>query len=169
MDDIARALNKAKSTLYLYFDSKEKVFQAVLEIEGELLVQKVETAIAHEATPQAKLRAYALTRFLGIKKLTNFYRSLSYEYQENYKFIEQFRKKFDKYEMDLIKHILQQGNDADIFAVADPETTAAALVMALKGLEYPLAIKEKSVRKLEHKITIMLDVLLNGILRRQVV
>ncbi len=37
MEDIAMALRKGKSSLYYYFKNKEEIFQAVIELESELL------------------------------------------------------------------------------------------------------------------------------------
>lgn len=62
MDDVARAAELSKGTLYLYFKNKEDLYLAVLARGMEILKDKFESAVAAEETGLAKIaslgRAY---------------------------------------------------------------------------------------------------------------
>jgi AcrR family transcriptional regulator len=164
MEEIAKAMRKAKSSLYYYFQSKEEIFQTVLEQEANVLRTKIEKAISQENTPQGKLRAYVLTRMRGLKQLANFYSALKDEYLENYKFIEKFRKKYDEEEVEAISKILKEGMDMGIFDIKDLEMTTIAILIALKGFES--WVFQGNTKWTEKDIDNLLDVLFHGIVKK---
>ncbi|CUT00104.1 TetR/AcrR family transcriptional regulator [Candidatus Chrysopegis kryptomonas] len=164
MDEIAKAIKKAKSSLYYYFQSKEEVFQAVIEQEADLLREKIEKAMSQEDTPQGKLRAYVITRMKALRQLANFYSALKDEYLENFKFIEKFRRKYDEEEIQTISKILSDGVKRGVFNVKDVEMTALAILIALKGFES--WIFQGNIRWSEKDIDNLLDVLFYGIVKK---
>ncbi len=164
MDEIAKAVKKAKSSLYYYFQSKEEVFQAVIEQEANVLRDKIEKAISQEETPQDKLRAYVITRMKALKQLANFYSALKDEYLENFKFIEKFRRKYDEEEIQTISKILSEGVEKGVFYVKDVEMTALAILIALKGFEW--WIFQGNMKWSEKDIDNLLDVLFYGIVKK---
>jgi AcrR family transcriptional regulator len=56
MDEIAQAAGVAKGTLYLYFQSKDELIQALLSQVGEAMVLDLEDIFARPAPPPEKLR-----------------------------------------------------------------------------------------------------------------
>ncbi|MGQ9688179.1 MAG: TetR/AcrR family transcriptional regulator [Desulfobaccales bacterium] len=56
MDDIAQAAGVAKGTLYLYFQSKDELIQALLSQVGEALAQEVEAILAQALPASEKLK-----------------------------------------------------------------------------------------------------------------
>lgn len=164
MEEIAKAAKKAKSSLYYYFQSKEEVFQAVIEREAKVLREKIEKAMTQEETPQAKLRAYIITRMKALKQLANFYSALKDEYLENYKFIEKFRKKYDEEETSAITEILKAGIEKGIFKVKDIEMTTLAILIALKGFES--WVLQGNTKWSEKDIDNLLDILFYGIIKK---
>ncbi|WP_332911796.1 hypothetical protein [Algoriphagus boritolerans] len=93
-----------------------------------------------------------------INKLTNLYSALKDEYLEHYSFIENVRVKYDTEEVNTIKGILKTGVEEGDFKIEDINLTAFALVTALKGLEYPLFIKN-NYAKTENRFEGLLNVL----------
>ncbi|MCS7228918.1 MAG: TetR/AcrR family transcriptional regulator [Candidatus Kryptonium sp.] len=164
MEEIAKAVKKAKSSLYYYFQSKEEVFQAVIEQEAQVLREKIEKAISQENTPQGKLRSYIITRMKALKHLANFYSALKDEYLENYKFIEKFRKKYDEEETNAICEILKEGIAKGIFEVKDIEMTTLAILITLKGFES--WVFQGNTRWTEKDIDNLLDILFYGIIKK---
>lgn len=164
MEEIAKAMKKAKSSLYYYFQSKEEIFHMVLEQEANVLREKIEKAVGQEDTPQGKLRAYILTRMRGLKQLANFYSALKDEYLENYKFIERLRKKYDEEEAEMISKILKEGINKGIFEIKDLDMTTLAILIALKGFE--VWIFQGNTRWTEKDIDNLLDILLYGIVKK---
>lgn len=165
MDEIAQAARKGKSSIYHYFKSKEDIFKAIVKKESDVLSAAIAKAINTETTSENKIRAYVLTRMKVINNLTNLYSALKDEYLEHYSFIENVRVKYDTEEVNTIKGILKTGVEEGDFKIEDINLTAFALVTALKGLEYPLFIKN-NYAKTEKRFEGLLNVLFYGIIVR---
>ncbi|NOZ04274.1 MAG: TetR/AcrR family transcriptional regulator [FCB group bacterium] len=162
MDEIAKTARIGKSTLYYYFKSKEDIFAAVIRKESRILKSKLEENIARAANPREKLSAYVLTRMKHLKELSNYYSSLTDEYPEHYSFVERTREDFTKYEIDTLKTILAEGIEKGVFQIADVDTAAQAIVITMKGLEYPLLLQEDA-GNMEDTIHNLLNILFKGI------
>jgi AcrR family transcriptional regulator len=55
MEEIAAVAGVAKGTLYLYFESKDDLIQALITLVGENILQDVEAALRDPGTPPEKL------------------------------------------------------------------------------------------------------------------
>jgi len=165
MDEIARTARKGKSSLYHYFKSKEEVFQAVIEQEAAEVMAEIFRAVQQEKKPQEKLRAYVITRMQAFKRVANLFTAFKDEYLESYGFIERMRKSYDRYEIETITSILQNGIKNGVFAVNNLELTAYAIFTAAKGLEYSWAL-EPNTGKIETNIKSLLDILFHGIVKK---
>ncbi|HHT49476.1 MAG TPA: TetR/AcrR family transcriptional regulator [Firmicutes bacterium] len=165
MDEIARAARKGKSSLYHYFKSKEEVFQEVIEDEAAEVKTEISRAVAAEKNPQAKFRAYVITRMTAFNRVANLFSAFKDEYLESYSFIEQLRQSYNRYEIETITSILQEGIEQKIFVVKDLELTAYTIFIAAKGLEYSWAL-EPDLKKVETNIDKMLDILFYGLVRK---
>jgi AcrR family transcriptional regulator len=60
MDEIAQAARVAKGTIYLYFQSKDELIQALLSQVGEAMALDLESILAKPDSPQEKLRQVAI-------------------------------------------------------------------------------------------------------------
>lgn len=165
IDEIAQSLRMGKSSLYYHFKNKEDIFRAVLEKEADILHARIRTAISAVASPEEKLKAFAVTRIKCRQELANINSIFHDDHLHPYHFVRAIRKEHDRRELAIIKDILQEGLDTRAFAMKDVELTAQAIITALKGLEYEWSIQqggeavEENVDKLHH-------VLLHGILRK---
>jgi AcrR family transcriptional regulator len=56
MEEIAAAAGVAKGTLYLYFQSKDNLIQALLTMVGENILRDLETTLQAAGTPPEKLK-----------------------------------------------------------------------------------------------------------------
>jgi hypothetical protein len=65
----------------------------------------------------------------------------------------------------MISGIIEEGIQQGYFVTKDIQLTAYAIILAMKGFEYPFS-KEKDVRKLEADIDQLLEVLFYGLLKR---
>jgi AcrR family transcriptional regulator len=163
MDEIAKMARMGKATLYYYFKSKEEIFAEVIRKESLVLKQKLAEEIARAKSPQDKIRAYVLTRMIYLKDLSNYYTTLTDEYLEHYSFVEKERKEFTEHEIDTLEEILSQGVEQSVFEMEDIRLTARMIAIALKGLEYPLIVENKSGDNMEVEINQMLDILFKGL------
>lgn len=165
MVDIADALYKAKSSLYHYFKSKEEILKAVVEKEGEIFKGKLMEVLNSTDNPMEKLILYTKTRMKTFNSLANFYSAFKDDYLSNYAFIQNLRKDYDRFEFETIKNILEEGNQRGIFNVEDTSLTSWAIIIAMKGLEYPWALRVDP-EKIDKDIDILLNVLFYGIVKR---
>lgn len=165
MDEIAQSAHRAKSSIYHYFASKEEIFKAIVEKEGNLFKEEIIKAVDRENTSREKIRAYIITRMHTINQLANFYSALKDEYLKQHDFIEELRENYDKEEIRIMKTILSEGCERGIFEIKDIDVTATTIVTSLKGMEYSW-INEKDVSKAEKDINNLLEILFNGIVKR---
>ncbi len=165
MEEIAQAARKGKSSIYHHFNSKEDIFNAVVEKETSALHLALKEAVNASITPEDKLKAYIQTRMDTIGNLANLYSALTDEYLDHLSFIERIRSNFDNKEINMIKEILVEGVNKDNFVVEDFEITAFGIITALKGLEYPIFIKKEYV-DFERKFDGLLNILFHGILKK---
>ncbi len=162
MDEIAKSTHLAKSSLYYYFRSKEKIFEAILEQEMQTLMADVSQAVMAENSPPEKLRAFFRSRLHAMQNATNFYRAIMDEYFEYYLYIEGLRKSFDAQEMKIIAGILKEGIKTGVFAIDHVKSTMVAFRAALRGIEYYYLIVEKKFKKIEEIQDLILRTLFNG-------
>jgi len=165
MDDIARALGKAKSSIYYYFSDKEELFQAVADVEIGKGKEELVKVAAMQAPAREKFAAYVMARMSVIQSLASYYPTLAEEYFENYRLIEKLRAEIDREELSIIGSILKDGVRQNLFSVQNVSLTASNILKVLKGMEYSY-LKEKDSRKLKKEINNLAAILLDGLLKR---
>ncbi|HKJ79968.1 MAG TPA: TetR/AcrR family transcriptional regulator [Prolixibacteraceae bacterium] len=163
MDEIAYAARKGKSSLYYYFSSKEEVFQAVVEKEAAILRAEINSKINECNSAMEKLNVYIHVRMEGFKNWGNFYDALKDEYLSDLDFIDKIRVKYDNNEIEFISEIIQEGIASKEFKNLNVRITAKTVLIAMKGLEFPLlsadAISDNSMKEIDN----MLEILFHGI------
>ncbi len=166
MDEIARAAHVAKSSIYHYFTSKEKIFEAIIEQETQTFLMDLRQAVKGEKSSQDKLRAYFNIRLLAMQKTTNIYSAMHDKYFEHYAFIEKVRRKLDAQEMEFLKGILEEGIRTGEFASDDLDIIMVGFHAILRGIEYYYLAVEKRIDKIAEIQAALLRVLFNGIVKR---
>jgi AcrR family transcriptional regulator len=166
MDEIARALKMGKSSIYYYFRSKEEIFEAVVLHEAMILRNELTTAIKSVDSPIEKMRNYLFVKMRAFEKLSNYYNAIFDKNLDHFEFIETIRSRFDREELAILRLILYHGARERVFNIRNSEYTAIAVQTTMKGIEVPLFWKRKE-ENIEERINAVLDVLFNGILRKQ--
>ncbi len=164
MDEIAAAAGKGKSTLYHYFKSKEEVFAAVIEKEGNTMFKELNKIITANIDCKLKLKKYIITRMSLIDELSNLYSAIKLDYLNHFNFIQKYREKYDEYEILFIEQILQDGINKKEFNINEDDTKmyAYGIATALKGLEIPFFLENK-YSKLNSRLDSMLNILIYGL------
>ena len=162
MEDIAKAANKGKSSLYYYFESKEQVFAAVIRYEIQCLKATIIEVVEKETEPRNKLRKFVNTRLNYLNEKADQYIAIKDEHLKHYAFIENLTMDYSNWEVSTIKTILEYGQVKGIFEVTSLKTHSKAIFFALKGLEYPwtLNLPRKEIAK---SVDVLIDILLKGI------
>lgn len=165
MDEIALATRKGKSSIYYYFESKEEIFQAVVEKEASLLKTELHEAISQIEDPLEKLKTYILVRMRALSKLANFYDALKNDYLSHLEFINVIRKKYDDDEIATVEAILGKGIENGEFIIDSPHLASIAIVTAMKGLEIPILV-EANNDDVEKRIDNLVNILFYGLVKR---
>ena len=134
MADIAKAANKSRRTVYTYFQSKEELLEASIEME----VRKISAAVTNVATSglpaDKKIIKLIFVRLQSTRSIVKRNSCLHSEYTL---IIEHIRKKFDAKEIALFRHIIAEGKTLGLFDIKSPDLAARFLHFCLKGIEMP--------------------------------
>lgn len=166
MDEIARAAGKKKSALYYYFNSKEAVFQAVLEREAD----EFRTSIRREVlvmnfSPADKLRAYVQRRLAFLSRFGNYYAFVMNREAYAYTSLERVRQRFDREEEALLAQLAEEGIQQGVFRLTDQHFAARSLLTIIKGFELAVFVSRIiDIEELEQRVDELLDILLYGLL-----
>jgi AcrR family transcriptional regulator len=165
MDDIAKSVDKKRSTIYYYFKNKDEVFNAVVEYEANILKTELLDAVANVDEPMAKVRNYLVTRMHVYKRVDNFYKAITNNRLLHLSYIEEIRRTYEQQEIGLLSRILDEGIEKGQIHISDSGLAAMAIVTALKGLEMHLFNNEE--HSLDKKLEQLLDLLFFGIASRE--
>ena len=165
MEEIARALRKGKSSIYYYFESKEKIFEAVIDHEAQVLKDELSKVIKSTDDPEHILRRYVKVRMSSFEKLSNYYNAIFNSDLDHFDFIEKQREKYDRMEIAFIRYVLWRGARSGHFNLDNTGLSALAVQTALKGLELPLFWQKRSYG-LDARLDAIIDILFYGIVRK---
>ncbi len=137
MSDIAAEAKKSRRTVYTYFQSKEELMVASIEME----VQKISSALTKVAmsklTPDKKILRLIFVRLSSTRSIVRRNKGLSSEFFNNVWIIDHIRKAFDSKEIALFRTIISEGKQQGYFNVESPDLAARFLHFCLKGIELP--------------------------------
>ncbi len=167
LDDIAREARKGKSTIYYYFKSKDDIFKAVIDAEAEIRAKTIDDQISTIDDPQQKLKTYIYVRMLTLKKVGNYYEAIKNDLLDNLYFVNSLRTNHFDAEINLVKELLLEGIEKDVYTIQNPELTAKTIVTLLQGFEVPLILKNLSDEELQKSVDEMLNILFFGIVTKK--
>lgn len=76
MDDVAKAIGKARSSLYYYYKSKDEILEAVMDAEIREMLTAMATATKIASTTAKKIHAFYLTKLRILRDKRSFYGAL---------------------------------------------------------------------------------------------
>ena len=164
-EEIAKTLNKTKSSLYHYFANREELISSVIHYEGEQIKQAILEAINEESEPKKKLQAFFLIRIKKISKLWDFYKGVIEEYFLRYSFIMLALDDYNREEQKIIETIMRDGVEQGSFILSDVPLTSRALIKMMKGFDFFMFQGEK-FKQIEAEITEGIRVFLNGMTKK---
>ena len=137
MNDIAVASKKGRRTLYTYFNSKEEIYEAVVESELELLSETMKNVANKPTEPGPKLMEMIYTHLDMVKEIVYRNGTMRADFFRDIWQVEKVRKQFDNTEIKLFKTVLQEGVEKGVFSLDDLEITAQIIHYCVKGIEAP--------------------------------
>lgn len=137
MNDIAEASKKGRRTLYTYFSNKEDIYKAVIDKELDSIYERLNTVSIQKTEPDVKLTNLILTHLDAVKDVVDRNGSLRADFFHDIYEVERKRRKIDVKEIGLIRSIISEGIEKNIFKRMDVELSSMIIFYAIKGLEVP--------------------------------
>lgn len=162
MNDIAEASQKGRRTLYTYFNNKEEIFKAVINKELDYLLEQLTRTSLEVCEPDEKLRRLIITHLDAIKYIVNRNGSLSADFFRDIYEVERARRKIDLAEIQIIRHVLQEGINKKIFRRMDLDLSSVVIFHAIKGLEVPY-IRKNLTKTFEANKNNIIEFIFDGI------
>jgi AcrR family transcriptional regulator len=170
MEEIAAAAGVAKGTLYLYFQSKDDLIQALITQVGENILQDLEAALQAPGTPPEKLvrMVSVLLEYLNRDRLLFpiYARELLRGEQESR---EGFRRDYQELEerfVTLVTGLFAEGIAAGQFIPANPRL----LTFLIRGLVRATGYYQKAEGRAEaaqEALPVILTLLSSGVVREK--
>ena len=169
MGDIARSMGKAKSSLYYYYPSKEDIFEAVLHLEMDELLDQIQQSIRHATSSKDKLTIYCRCRLIKLNELCNLSDALKSdmgELHELHCIMQNLKRQFDTTHVGLVREILEEGVSNGEFKKINKdniELVAYLMVSSFRGLAAPLMVAQGLSPRLDLQIDSIVDIMVDGI------
>ncbi len=146
MEDIARASQKAKGSIYYYFKDKESLFYEV--VDKELLHLRRELALVvtdPNKNAAEKFKSYLMLRMEILKESPNYRETLNADFHDHFGFVDTLRHALDRWEKEQFKRIINQGVSDGLFIDQGDKADILldVFLMILKGLEVSYFIQNK--------------------------
>jgi AcrR family transcriptional regulator len=170
IDDIAKAIGKARSSLYYYYKTKEEILDAVIEAEIRELMNAIAAATSQALTAEEKIKAFFLTELQIVLEKRGFFNSLDEEmnageisvYQKNKLAVHQ---QILKQEGALLSQIITEGSgrgELTELSRIDQEHLVFVLVSSLHGIKREIVIRN-DFSNMESSVQILVRFLINGL------
>ena len=141
MQDIARAVGKGRSTLYIYFKDKEAIFNAIIEEEILDYIANLSTELAKHDSAIEKLRAYVKIKFDFRHAKAAEYLMLTQEMVRQPDILMKMRVFSDPPETEHLAQIIRLGIKNENFAALSDEQIVIAsrlIISSLNGISTDL-------------------------------
>ena len=152
MEDVAREAGKGKSTLYYYYQSKEEIFDTVVIVEFEKILQRAKELAQETETAKERLIKYIVESINEMKSRISTYTIIREEIKRNQKFIKKLRDMFQAKEEKYIQEILKFGMENKEFTfINKSEITIAARTITgmIHALELYLLLENDDTAQID--------------------
>jgi AcrR family transcriptional regulator len=166
VDEIARTAHKAKGSVYYYYKSKEDLFLAVVTQEINVLKSALTRVIVDSQDATGMIRNYLLNRMTLMKDAVNYHESLKADFVDDFGFLSECLADFTRFEIELMKAVLDSGVRENAFQIRDTQATAQVIILAMKAIEIPFYHQHK-IAEYEQTIVELLDILIKGLEKRE--
>jgi AcrR family transcriptional regulator len=166
MNDIAEASKKGRRTLYTYFNNKEEIYKAVIDKELDSILEKLTIVSTQKTEPDVKLTNHILAHLDAVKDVVNRNGSLRADFFHDIYEVERKRRKIDVMEIALIRSIISEGIEKNIFNRIDPDLSSIIIFYSIKGLEVPY-IRQNISSEFEKNKNSIVEFVFTGIKKRR--
>jgi AcrR family transcriptional regulator len=170
IDDIAKAIGKARSSLYYYYKTREEILEAVIAAEILELMTTVTLAVNKAASAEEKIKTFFLTRLQLVFEKRGFFNSLDEGidvaeisgYQKA-----KFAIHLDIWQREgaLLGQIITEGirhGELTVLNSKDQEDLIFVLLSSLRGLKHEM-LKRNDFSNVETSVRVLISSLIHGL------
>jgi AcrR family transcriptional regulator len=165
IDDITKAAGVSKATTYKYYKNKTEIYNEVVLMEAEQLLDAIREAVDAEPSLDGKFKAYLLIRMEKIQDLSNFYRVTQ---DSGADFWPQMAKQgswFLDEETAIIRKIMEQGVSQGELNIERLDLSAHITAVTMRSIEFPWSLEARGITA-PIFADVIIDMLYNGIRKR---
>lgn len=134
VNDIAKAAGKAKSSLYHYFESKEKIFVEIVRREMDIIITQSCLEAVRQNNPIDKMHAFVFSGLGSLSKVSREYGdTVISEFFDFLPLIKELMKDHANAQIEFIKSIIDEGVGKGIFETDNSHESACAFGFAFIG------------------------------------
>ena len=170
IDDIAKAIGKARSSLYYYYKTKEEILEAVIAADIAELMTAITFAVTRASSAEEKIKAFFRTKLQIILEKRAFFNSLDEGmdpaelsgYQKTKLAVHQ---QIRQQEGELLGQIITEGIEHGELARLghkDQENLVFVLLSSLQGLKREMVI-QNDFSNIESSVQILVHSLIHGL------
>ncbi len=164
-DDIARAAKVSKATIYKHYRNKSDIFDEVVKLEAQQLLDAIREATAREESMAGKMKAHVVSRMDTVCNLINLYRVTQETWGDFWPHLADMNDWLMIEEIALLTETMKEGVSLGEFEINRIDFAAYMAVVAFKSIEFPWTMHKYGVTPAEYA-DMMVDMLLNGIRKR---
>jgi len=168
-DDLAREAGIGRRTIYVHFTSKEEIFLASIDRVVERMVDELKRVLYSGGAADERLKRMLVARILSrFDSVHDYHQSLDDMFSALRGAYLERRERYMELELEAFAVVLDEGRQAGLWTNPDSRAIAATLLHATNGLlPYSLTGRELGSRpEVERKITLVAELLLDGLRRR---
>ncbi|MDC1106659.1 TetR/AcrR family transcriptional regulator [Prolixibacteraceae bacterium] len=147
MSSIAKEACVGRRTLYMYFSSKEELYDRVVGYEVGIIYDAIKDVFdASDLSPTVEvIRSYVYVRFEAFKELICKNPSIRHDFIYNLSRVDCVRKEFNDNELELLKCLVaRELKKASCFCHEKIESMSLLIHIMLVGMEVPIIIRDFS-------------------------
>lgn len=134
MEDIARAVGKSRSTLYLYYKDKDAIFGAIVEREINAYLAELTAKVPQHHSAVERLRAYFRIKFNFRYAKATEYLIMNQEMAQQPEMVDRMRIYTDPPETEYLMGIIRYGMATDEFVTLPDEQIRLITTMMISAL-----------------------------------
>jgi TetR/AcrR family transcriptional regulator len=170
MDEIAADVGMAKPSLYYYYDTKERLFSAVVGLEQEHFAADIDALLKRRIAATQKLKEYVGIRMKLFRELVNLSHLGFDSWTEMKSMTRDLLRNIEHQELRYLQTIIAEGRSSGEFSLSHPNQTAQIFLHVLQGLRLrmlrpplPPLLDDSAYADLKKESEMAVDILVNGI------
>jgi AcrR family transcriptional regulator len=171
VEEIARAANVGKGTVYLYFKSKEEMFARVMQEEIDLILDKIHASVKQHKTVRDRLHSLIKTRFefmderMKELQVTESAHAELHFLSKSEPLVRAVADKYHQQEREILVSLFKEGIKTGEIQVEDSELVAMAISAALETVDHAWDVGGADLT-LEKKTEVLVQLFMDGLRTR---